>query len=296
MSLVQGNTIRLKAEFRNWDGDLTDPTGVKVEIYDYYDNKLHEAEPPAVENPEVGKYYYDYELPPSVAIPYYFVYSGTIDGAQAAQRMNITTAMRIDPTLMMKVSDLIDKAEVIVEESYSDEDWESMIDSVLRDLNSAAKVLNSQETAVTLTDGNAYISLPTDLYEIVSVSFVQTGGRSISLRNVSSFDSASAGWYREGVSIYVQNLPFTTGNIKVNYYIALRIFEDGGDKYYPLPERYEHVLLKGLQAMVMQKEEELQRKNDFFQEYMLMKQEMFGERVRTMEPWAVPTILPMGER
>ena len=292
MGLVEGNTIRLSAEFKDWDDSLTDPSGVTVKIYDYYDNLLHEATTPAIENPDVGKYYYDYEV--EATLPHYFIYSGEIAGADATQKMYITVDMRLDDKLKMSVTNLINKAEFIVEESWTEDEWIYLIDSVLRDMNSSAKILNDVEYSAGLTAGHAYVTLPSDLYEIHSVSYKPDGKRSVPLKRVSAMDTASVGFYRDGTTLYLQNLPYSNGKVQIKYYIELRVFEDGGDNYYPLPDKYEHVLLKGLQAMAMQKEEELDRKKDFFSEYMMLKQEMLNERRRELEPWYSNTLFPTG--
>jgi hypothetical protein len=180
----------------------------------------------------------------------------------------------------MDVPELIRKAEEIVEENYSIPVWENMIESVLKDLNSVSKLLKNYTAAVTLTSGAATVAIPSDSYEVVGVSMVPTSGRKMNLRKLSPADSASVGWYRNGDDIVLQNIPYE-GSISVDYYELLTITSDE----FNLPEKYHEVILKGVLATAMQKEEELNRKQDFFEEYMLAKRTMYAERIIDVEPW-----------
>jgi len=191
----------------------------------------------------------------------------------------------------MKVPEMIVKVEKLIEESYTPEQWKEFLQTVLADLNPIAKILESVETDVTLTDGAGSIKLSEkipSMYEIVSVAYKPTAGRKRLLKKLSSFDSVSVGWYRDSDNIYLQNIEYGAGKIVVDYYELLTI-EDGEIN---LPEKYHELVIKGMAGIAMQKEEELDRKSDFFGEYMLMKKQMQAERIMEMEPWYAQVVAP----
>ena len=180
----------------------------------------------------------------------------------------------------MTVDEIIRKAEEVVEESYGVSVWENMVESVLADLTPISKVPANSTASVTLTSGAANVSVPTGAYEVVGVGFVPTGKRVVPLRRVSSAESASVGWYRRGAHVILQNIPYT-GSVSIDYYEILT--NTAG--VLNLPEEYHDIVVKGLMAMAMQKEEDMGRKNDFFTEYMLLKRQMLADRIKIMEPW-----------
>lgn len=58
--MLQGDTIRLQCHFKTFTGDLVDPEGITLTIYDNAKNTL-ETIPITNENKEsTGKYFYDY--------------------------------------------------------------------------------------------------------------------------------------------------------------------------------------------------------------------------------------------
>ena len=182
----------------------------------------------------------------------------------------------------MNVPELIRKAEEIVEENYAIPVWENMIDSVLSDLNPVSKMLKNHTEAVTLVDGAATIAIPNDAYDVFGIYFIPTGLRKMNLKKVSPYDSASIGWYQHGDNIKIQNIPYT-GSVSIDYYEMLSITDDE----FNLPVKYHEVILKGVLATVAQKEEELNRKQDFYQEYIIAKRTMYAERTMDLEPWLV---------
>ena len=196
----------------------------------------------------------------------------------------------------MNASDLITKAENLIEEQYPNTVWRAWIEDVLRDLTPAAKLLTETEVAVTLTSGDVTIAVSgiTNLYEIVSVSFKPTGGRVMQLRKLSPFDSVGRGWVRHDSEIRLQGLPYSSGTAIVKYYESLVLTQAGTEYTYNMPEGYDEVLLRGVCAFAMQKEEEFDRKQDFFGEYMLGKRRMLMERTLAMEPWNAQAIMSMG--
>ncbi len=76
MALI-GNTVRLKAEFKDFNGEYVSPENVILRIYDGYRKQIGEDIP--VSPIAVGKYQYDYVIPDVVGT-LYFEYVGTIGG------------------------------------------------------------------------------------------------------------------------------------------------------------------------------------------------------------------------
>ena len=74
MSLI-GNTVRLKAEFKDFNGEHVSPENVNLRIYDGYKKQVGEDIP--VLPSDVGKYQYDYVIPDVIG-PLYFEFVGTI--------------------------------------------------------------------------------------------------------------------------------------------------------------------------------------------------------------------------
>lgn len=76
MSLIN-NTVRLKAEFRDFDGTLVMPDNVKLRIYDGTRKQI--GEDISVEPDQNGIYWYDY-IVPEVMGRLYFEFSGELNG------------------------------------------------------------------------------------------------------------------------------------------------------------------------------------------------------------------------
>lgn len=196
----------------------------------------------------------------------------------------------------MTANELITRAEYLIEEKYNNLIWYGFIKDVLRELTPVAKLPFEAAESVTLTDGWVTVDLTEidNLYDIVSVSFKPTGSRPKPLRRIAVQDTVSSGWSRMGDELRLQNLPYANGEVVIGYYEHLRLLEEDGDYYYNMPEGYDEVLLKGICAYAMQKEEEFDRKQDFYGEYMLGKRRMLMERTMAMEPWNTQAIMQMG--
>ena len=72
-----GNTVRLKAEFRDFNGEHVSPENVTLRIYDGCKKQVSEDIP--VSPSDVGKYQYDYVIPDVIG-PLYFEFVGTLEG------------------------------------------------------------------------------------------------------------------------------------------------------------------------------------------------------------------------
>ena len=82
-----GDTIRLKAEFKGFNGELVSPENVNLRIYDGYKKQVGEDIP--VLPSDVGKYQYDYVIPGDVIGPLYFEFAGTVGGLPILGRATI---------------------------------------------------------------------------------------------------------------------------------------------------------------------------------------------------------------
>ena len=86
-----GNTVRLKAEFKDLDGNAYDPNDVAVTIYAADMSVIVTASPT---NDAVGSYYHDYTL---TASDYAFEFSGVIPGTTfpVLSRLVISATSRV---------------------------------------------------------------------------------------------------------------------------------------------------------------------------------------------------------
>ena len=184
----------------------------------------------------------------------------------------------------MTVTELIERAEYLVEERYDNDIWYNFIDDVLHDLTPAAKVVAETTDNTTITDEEATITL-TDVHEVINVSFKPTDGRKHVLRKLSSYDTVSTGYIRENNAVRLQGIPWSAGTTYITYYAMLERTASGDDFTINLPEQYHDVLLRGVCAKAMQKEEDADRKQDFYGEYLLGKHKMLAERTYEVEPW-----------
>lgn len=82
-----GDTVRLKAEFRDFDGEYVDPDEVKVKLFDGGKKQLGEDITP--DRVDTGKYQCDYVVPSGGPGPLYFEFSGMIGGMPVVGRATI---------------------------------------------------------------------------------------------------------------------------------------------------------------------------------------------------------------
>lgn len=81
--VVMGDTIRLCAEFRDWNGELSDPDNVELTIYDQNKNKIVTLNP---DKEDTGIYFYDYTIELNDSVPITFEYKGILSGTPATRR------------------------------------------------------------------------------------------------------------------------------------------------------------------------------------------------------------------
>lgn len=80
-----GNTVRIRAEFRDFDGELVSPDGVVFRAYDRRREQIGEAVP--LQPASLGVYIHDYIVPEDeVAGPIYYEVRGEIGGYPVVAR------------------------------------------------------------------------------------------------------------------------------------------------------------------------------------------------------------------
>jgi hypothetical protein len=87
---TSGSTVRLQGEFFNFEGSPTDVYFLKVIIYDYKYNKLHEYPLSDSNRISAGKYFYDFitDITPG---KYIYEFYGELDGLPALDRKSFMT-------------------------------------------------------------------------------------------------------------------------------------------------------------------------------------------------------------
>ena len=192
----------------------------------------------------------------------------------------------------MNVNDMIGYAENLVEEKYDDQVWYDFVDTILEELTPLAKVVQEDTVPLTIADSEATISLSstylTSLFEVVGISLRSTGERKKQLRKLAPYDTASLGWIHNDTEVTLINLPTTSADAIVHYYqnLTMTATTSTATNYtINLPEKYHDIVVKGMCAMSMQKEEEGDRKGDFYGEYTMGKRRLLSERIMAVEPW-----------
>ena len=77
--IYQGDTVRLKINFRNFSGVNVDPTEIKLTIYDMYKNQMEQFILDDANKENVGVYFYDY-TPATELSEFIFEFSGLYNG------------------------------------------------------------------------------------------------------------------------------------------------------------------------------------------------------------------------
>lgn len=83
----RGNTVRLTALFKDWEGEPIDPDAVKVIIYDRKWQKLHDDDLGPGHHLDTGSYFYDYV--PEQTGTYYVEWQGRIEGLPSLHRSTL---------------------------------------------------------------------------------------------------------------------------------------------------------------------------------------------------------------
>lgn len=82
----QGNTVRTQATFKNFSGELTDPSGIRVTIYEAGTwNVVHRSDELTEANKlSTGVYFYDYVVERTGL--FWREWCGTVDGLPSLRR------------------------------------------------------------------------------------------------------------------------------------------------------------------------------------------------------------------
>lgn len=188
----------------------------------------------------------------------------------------------------MLVSEVISQARLQSEEVYEDSVWISYINMCLDDLTPVAKILKSKsDIAVALTDGKGTINILNDseLKYSHEILYVYANGEQLLRLPVN--DNNTPGYKVFTGEIVLQGLTGTSATCKVDYYCRLKhvsSLTDDIEAVSGLPAQYHHLIVLYCAAKSQQKEEELADKNDFYQEYLLGKQNMAVDRIWMVEP------------
>ena len=189
----------------------------------------------------------------------------------------------------MTVAEIIAAAQLQAEEVYDDPTWISYINMALDDLTPVAKVLKKKENiSVTLTTGGqGTITIATDQDLSQAHEFLNVFANGEMLRRLPVTDNVSKGWKLLAGEILLQGLSGTSATCRVDYYQRLKhvsSLSDDLETVSGLPAQYHPLVVLYCAAKSQQKEEELNDKTDFFNEYILGKRQMAIDRIWEMEP------------
>ena len=188
----------------------------------------------------------------------------------------------------MTVAEIIAMAQLQAEEVYDDPTWISYINMALDDLTSVAKVLKKKENInVTLTNGQGTINIMTDEDLSQAHEFLNVFANTEMLRRLPVTDNVSKGWKLLAGEILLQGLNGTSATCRVDYCQRLKhvtSLSDDVEAVSGLPAQYHPLIVLYCAAKSQQKEEELNDKTDFFNEYILGKRQLAIDRIWEMEP------------
>lgn len=189
----------------------------------------------------------------------------------------------------MQVSDIIMAAQVQAQEVYDDQTWIQFINAAIEDLIPVAKLLESSPTfSVALSGGKGTVSVATNdslktAHEVLNV-YQEQAGVTEQLRRLPMTDNYSKGWKLTSGELLLQGLEgASTTDIRLDYYKKIPFVSSPLDVP-EVPEQYHNLLVLYVCAKSQQKEEELNDKNDFYQEYLVGKQNFAIDRTWAMEP------------
>lgn len=199
----------------------------------------------------------------------------------------------------MLISEIIALAEAQCDESYSDAEWVTLINTCFDDLSYSAKnLVNVTGKSVIVSGGKSSITMSSDsdlkeAQEIREVFYTPTNGSKTRLRKLAQGDVYSKGWKIEADKLLLQGLGTeATGTMDLALYKNItHIIYDSVAKTFtpaspPQPIRPHHhpLIVTWLCMKSQQREEEAEDKQDFYTEYMIGKQVFAEERMKEMEP------------
>jgi hypothetical protein len=84
--ILQGDTVRLKCNFKTFDGSLVDPTNIKLTIYDNEEFQTEQFLLDGTNRESVGVFYYDYDTASQLNEVFYFEFSGSYNNKPILSR------------------------------------------------------------------------------------------------------------------------------------------------------------------------------------------------------------------
>jgi hypothetical protein len=89
MALI-GDTVRLTAKFKKFDGTLDDPTDITLKVYDGNLQILSTINIESGNKVATGEYKYDYTIPDVKTNILFYEFSGTLEGSTIVGRDSIS--------------------------------------------------------------------------------------------------------------------------------------------------------------------------------------------------------------
>jgi hypothetical protein len=86
--MLQGDTVRLKCHFKAFDGQLIDPTDVKLTIYKSDETVIEQIHLDDTNKENVGVYFYDY-TPASELDEFIFEFAGSVNNKPILSREKV---------------------------------------------------------------------------------------------------------------------------------------------------------------------------------------------------------------
>lgn len=188
----------------------------------------------------------------------------------------------------MTVAEIIAAAQLQAEEVYDDPTWMSYINMALDDLTPVAKILKREENvSVTVSDGKGEIDIINDDELSQAHEFLNVYANGEMLRRLPVTDNVSKGWKLVTGKILLQGLTGTSATCRVDYYRRLThvsSLADDIETVSGVPAQYHPLIVLYCASKSQQKEEELNDKTDFMNEYIIGKRQMAVDRIYEMEP------------
>lgn len=159
-----GNTKRLEAEFKDWDGNLANVTDIGLTIADNNRAVVLALTSTSTEiiNLSTGLYYYDYALGSTYSSPLTYEFYGVLDGSPISRRGFIERAWaeyELKAELLVWVKDYCNN------DFLDDDDIEKIPGGVNVFLTQAVKYIEKQEGKTSESLGDYSVAWSTDYPE-----------------------------------------------------------------------------------------------------------------------------------
>jgi len=185
----------------------------------------------------------------------------------------------------MTGNDIVAAASALTEETYDNTTWLSWINACLDDLSQVA--YRPGRATISLTAGTYEYDLPSGVQEVTGAVYKTAAGISTPLRQLHPLDMYSEGWKLLD-KIVLQNIAVSTGDsLVVNYYRTLAHLTDLTQTP-ELEAQYHELIVLYCAGRSRQKEEELEERADYYNEYLQRRAYYAEVRRRQVAPWERP--------